>query len=155
MRKQMTGKTGALINITNWAGINWDHARNEVRRLQRRIAKAVKEGRWNKVRVLQHLLTHSFYAKVLTVKRVTSNKGKKTPGVDGILWRGTRAKWQAALSLRRRGYKPMPLRRIYIPKKNGKLRPLSIPTMKDRAMQALNPSVRSSSCSFFTLSKCS
>ena len=102
-----------------------------------RIAKAVKENRWNKVKALQHLLTHSFYAKLLAVKRVTSNKGKKTPGVDGVLWQGARAKWRAACSLRRRGYKPQPLRRIYIPKKNGKKRPLSIPTMYDRAMQAL------------------
>jgi RNA-directed DNA polymerase len=102
-----------------------------------RIAKAVREGRWNKVRSLQHLLTHSFYAKLLAVKRVTSNKGKKTPGVDGVLWRGARAKWRAVTSLRRHGYRPQPLRRIYIPKKNGKKRPLSIPCMHDRAMQAL------------------
>ena len=102
-----------------------------------RIAKAVKEKRWGKAKALQHLLTHSFYAKLLAVKRVTSNKGKKTPGVDGVLWQGARAKWRAACSLRRRGYKPLPLRRIYIPKKNGKKRPLSIPVMKDRAMQAV------------------
>jgi RNA-directed DNA polymerase len=86
---------------------------------------------------LQHLLTRSFYAKLLAVKRVTSNKGRKTPGVDGVLWKGARSKWRAACSLRRRGYRALPLRRIYIPKKNGKKRPLSIPTMKDRAMQAL------------------
>ncbi len=108
-----------------------------IRRLQMRIAKAVKENRWNKVNALQHLLTHSFYAKLLAVKRVTSNKGKNTPGVDGVLWKGARAKWRAACSLRRRGYKALPLRRIYIPKKNGKKRPLSIPVMKCRAMQAL------------------
>ena len=102
-----------------------------------RIAKAVKENRWNKAKALQHLLTRSFHAKLLAVKRVTSNKGKKTPGVDGVLWKGARAKWRAACSLRRRGYKALPLRRIYIPKKNGKKRPLSIPVMKDRAMQAL------------------
>lgn len=87
-----------------------------------RIAKAVKEDRWNKVNALQYLLTRSFYAKLLAVKRVTSNKGKKTPGVDGVVWKGARAKWRAACSLRRRGYRPQPLRRIYIPKKNGKKR---------------------------------
>ncbi len=97
----------------------------------------VKEERWGKVKALQYLLTHSFYAKALAVKRVTSNKGKKTPGVDGVLWKGARAKWQAVCSLQRRGYRPQPLRRIYIPKKNGKKRPLSIPTMLCRAMQAL------------------
>ncbi len=120
-----------------WRSINWKEAQRHVRRLQMRIAKAVKENRWNKVKALQHLLTHSFYAKLLAVKRVTSNKGKNTPGVDGVLWKGARAKWRAACSLRRRGYKALPLRRIYIPKKNGKKRPLSIPVMKCRAMQAL------------------
>jgi RNA-directed DNA polymerase len=131
MRKQMTAdKAGALKDDADkWSLINWKQAQREVRRLQVRIAKAVKENRWNKVRSLQYLLTHSFYAKLLAVKRVTSNKGKKTPGVDGVLWQGARAKWRAAISLRRRGYHPQPLRRIYIKKKNGKLRPLSIPTM--------------------------
>ncbi len=120
-----------------WHSINWKTAENHVRRLQMRIAKAVKEKKWGKVKTLQHLLTNSFYAKLLAVKRVTSNKGKKTPGVDGVLWKGARAKWRAVFSLRRRGYRPQPLRRIYIPKKNGKKRPLSIPTMTCRAMQAL------------------
>jgi N-terminal domain of reverse transcriptase len=87
---------------------------------------------------LQWLLTHSFHAKLLAVKRVTSNQGKKTPGIDGILWKGNKAKMQAVISLKRHGYSPQPLRRIYIPKKNGKKRPLSIPTMFDRAMQALH-----------------
>jgi len=141
MGKQMTcrfyGDGAPIDDARRWASIDWDHARREVRRLQVRIAKAVQENRWGKVQALQYRLSRSFYAKLLAVKRVTSNKGKKTPGVDGVLWQGTRAKWQAACSLRRRGYRPQPLRRIYIPKKNGKKRPLSIPTMYDRAMQAL------------------
>ncbi len=139
VRKQMTASAGALNDDANkWAQIDWDHARREVRRLQVRIAKAVKAGRWNKVKALQHLLTHSFYAKLLAVKRVTSNRGKKTPGVDGVVWTGVRAKWRAACSLRRRGYRPQPLRRIYIPKKNSlNKRPLSIPVIYDRALQAL------------------
>lgn len=103
-----------------------------------RIAKATKERRWNKVKALQHLLTRSQAAKLRAVKRVTSNKGKDTPGVDGILWKGVRAKWQAVLGLRHRGYKPQPLKRTYIAKKQStKKRPLSIPTLYDRAMQAL------------------
>jgi len=139
MGKQKMASAGAPINeAKSWRNIDWNKARREVRRLQMRIAKAVKEGRWNKVKVLQYLLTRSFYVKALAVKRVTSNKGKKTPGVDGVIWKGVRAKWQAIQSLRRRGYKPKPLRRIYIPKKNKrKKRPLSIPCMYDRAMQAL------------------
>ena len=139
MREQMTATAGALIDeAEEWAWVDWDLARRKVRRLQMRIAKAVKERKWNKVQALQYLLTHSFYAKLLAVKRVTSNRGKKTPGVDGILWLDAGAKWRAARSLRKRGYKPQPLRRIYIPKKNSrKKRPLSIPCMYDRAMQAL------------------
>ncbi len=133
----MTASAGAPINNVKWARINWDRTRSEVRRLQMRIAKATKEKKWGKVKSLQHILTHSFYAKLLAVKRVTSNKGKKTPGIDGVLWQGVRAKLQAVYSMRRRGYRPLPLRRIYIPKKNGKLRPLSIPCMTDRAQQAL------------------
>ncbi len=139
MRKQETVfDTGALIGgASSWNSVNWDQARSHVRRLQVRIAKAVKEGKWNRVKVLQRLLTRSLYAKLLAVKRVTSNQGRRTPGVDGVLWQSARAKWQAVQSLQRRGYTPQPLRRIYIPKKNGKKRPLSIPTMKDRAMQAV------------------
>jgi len=139
MRKQKIAiRAGALIDdAQKWNSIDWSSARRQVRRLQVRIAQAVKENRWNKVKVLQYLLTRSFYAKLLAVKRVTSNKGKNTPGVDGVLWRGARAKWRATFSLRRRGYKPQPLRRTYVPKKNGGKRPLSIPTMHDRAMQAL------------------
>jgi len=137
MGKQMTASAGAPINDVKWAKINWDHARSEVRRLQMHIAKATMQSNWGKVKSLQHLLSSSFYAKLLAVKRVTSNKGKKTPGIDGVLWKGARAKMQAVLSLRRRGYQPLSLRRIYIPKKNGKMRPLSIPCILDRAMQAL------------------
>src|SRR5512137_410262 len=107
MGKQRTASAGALRDKSGaWGKIDWNHARREVRRLQIRIAKAVKENRWNKVKALQHLLTRSFHAKLLAVKRVTSNKGKKTPGVDGILWKTAKAKLQAACSLRRRDYKP-------------------------------------------------
>jgi len=139
MRMQMTAdKAGALKDdARKWSSIDWKKAQRQVRRLQVRIAKAVKKNRWSKVKILQYLLTRSFYAKLLAVKRVTENSGRKTPGVDGVRWRGARAKWRAACSLRRRGYHPQPLRRIYIEKKNGKLRPLSIPCMYDRAQQAL------------------
>jgi RNA-directed DNA polymerase len=123
---------GALVRDAKlWNSINWKTIEKHVRRLQMRIAKAVQEKKWNKVKTLQHLLSNSFYAKLLAVKRVTSNKGKNTPGVDGVLWKNAIAKWRATFSLRKRGYKSQPLRRIYIPKKNGKKRPLSIPTMID------------------------
>ena len=121
-----------------WDQIDWTHAQREVRRLQARIVKAVQAGRRGKVKALQRLLTCSFYGKALAVKRVTENRGKRTAGVDKVLLSTPASKWNAIGSLRRRGYRPLPLRRVLIPKANGKERPLGIPTMRDRAMQALH-----------------
>ena len=129
---------GAPSATTKWQSINWRAAKEIVNRLQMRIAKAIKSGRHNKAKALQWLLTHSFYAKLLAVRRVTQNKGKNTPGIDHVIWRTPKQKISAVYSLKRRGYRSSPLRRIYIPKKNGKLRPLGIPTMRDRAMQAIH-----------------
>jgi RNA-directed DNA polymerase len=103
-----------------WYAIDWQTALHNVRRLQARIVKAVKEGRWGKVRALQHLLTHSFSGKALAVRRVTENQGKKTPGVDREVWDTPEKKMQAVRELKRRGYQPQPLRRVYIPKSDGK-----------------------------------
>lgn len=122
----------------DWQAIAWQDIRRNVYRLQLRIAKAVKEGLWGKVKALQRLLTCSFSAKALAVKRAVTNKGGKTPGIDGILWKTKEDKEQAVRSLSRHGYRSQPLRRIYILKANGKERPLGIPTMRDRAMQALH-----------------
>lgn len=138
----MTSCKAVMVHLSTskevtWRSINWKKARYEVRRLQMRIAKAVQEEDYGRVKSLQWVLTHSFYAKALAVKRVTSNKGKNTPGIDGVLWKTAKDKMQAVYCLRQHGYKAQPLRRTYIPKRNGKKRPLSIPTMYDRAMQAL------------------
>jgi RNA-directed DNA polymerase len=122
---------------SHWKQIDWSKCERHVRRLQARIVKATREGRWGKVQTLQRLLTHSFSGKALAVKRVTENQGKRTPGVDNVRWSTPATKLSAIRSLKRRGYRPLPLRRVYIPKANGKQRPLGIPTMKDRAMQAL------------------
>ncbi|GHO50336.1 group II intron reverse transcriptase/maturase [Ktedonospora formicarum] len=124
-------------DMLEWHGIQWYRTERNVRRLQARIVKATQEKRWGKVKALQRLLTHSFSGKALAVKRVTENQGKKTPGVDKITWETPEKKAQAIRDLKPRGYHPQPLRRVYIPKSNGTQRPLSIPTMKDRAMQAL------------------
>jgi RNA-directed DNA polymerase len=121
-----------------WKGIDWPQCYHNVRRLQARIVKATKQGRWGKVKALQWLLTHSHSGKALAVRRVTENQGKKTPGVDMVTWPTPDDKARAIEALQRRGYQPKPLRRLYIPKANGKKRALGIPTMKDRAMQALH-----------------
>ncbi len=131
--------TGAASGLgKHWKSIDWNKVKADVKRLQLRIAKAVREGKNNKVKSLQWILSHSFSAKLLAVKRVTSNKGARTPGIDGVKWNTPAKKFKGALSLKRRGYKALALRRILIPKKNkGKTRPLGIPTIRDRAMQAL------------------
>jgi RNA-directed DNA polymerase len=128
---------GAPLGPIKWDAIHWPTIHDQVRRLQVRIAKAAGEGDFGKVKALQWILTHSWHAKLWAVRRVTTNKGAKTPGVDGVTWRTGKKKIAAALALKRLGYIPQPLRRIFIPKRNGKLRPLGIPTMHDRAMQAL------------------
>lgn len=135
---QPTGAVSHLPDI-GWHAIDWQKAHREVRRLQARIVKATQEGKWGKVKALQHLLTHSFSAKALAVKRVTENQGKNTPGIDGEIWDTPQKKMQGVLNLHQRAYRPQPLRRIYIPKASdpSKKRPLSIPIMRDRAMQAL------------------
>ena len=122
----------------SWHSIDWKKAHEYVRKLQNRIAKAQKKRKKGKRKALQRLLTTSFYARALAVKRVIENKGKNCAGVDGITWKNPSQKWEAVQQLKRYEYNPQRLRRVFIPKSNGKLRPLSIPTMKDRAMQALH-----------------
>ena len=131
-------EAGAVSHANaEWHTIDWHAAHKNVRRLQARIVQAAKEGKWGKVKALQHLLTHSFSGKALAVRRVTENQGRKTPGVDKELWTMPSQKMRAIHRLRQRGYHPKPLRRVYIAKSNGKLRPLGIPRMLCRAMQAL------------------
>jgi RNA-directed DNA polymerase len=136
-----TAKTVGAVSseAAEWYAIDWQAVHRNVRRLQVRIAQATKAGRWGKVRALQRLLTHSYSGKVLAVRRVTENDGKKTPGVDQEIWDTPEKKTQAVHALKRRGYQPQPLRRVYILKSDKKtMRPLGIPTMKDRSHQALH-----------------
>jgi RNA-directed DNA polymerase len=139
----MTGSlkmTGApSTQYKTWNSIDWSLVKQRVWRLQVRIAKATREGKHGKAKSLQWILTHSYYGKLLAIKRVTSNSGRKTPGVDGILWKTDKQKIEAAHSLKRSGYRPLPLRRVLIPKSDGKsMRPLGIPSMRCRAYQALH-----------------
>ncbi len=122
---------------TTWPSINWKKVGRGVKSLQARIVKAVKAKQFHKAKALFHLLTQSFYGKLLAILRVSSNKGSKTCGVDNVLWDTPAKKWKAIKQLNVKGYKAKPLKRKSIKKKNGKLRHLGIPTMKDRAVQAL------------------
>jgi len=126
-----------IRGVVDYNAIDWRRVDHTVRRLQARIVKAQQQGRYGKVKSLSRVLTRSFAACATAVRRVTSNRGRRTPGVDGQRWTTAAEKAQAIESLRPERYKAKPLRRVHIPKSNGKRRPLGIPTMRDRAMQAL------------------
>ncbi|EPH0299069.1 TPA: group II intron reverse transcriptase/maturase [Pseudomonas aeruginosa] len=137
--KELSPSAGSALSGApqQWHDIDWCRVQRNVRGMQVRIAKACREGKWRRVKALQRMLTRSTSARYLAVRRVTENQGKRTAGVDRLLWDTPDTKWKAAQGLKRRGYQPRPLRRVFIPKSNGKERPLGIPTMTDRAMQAL------------------
>jgi RNA-directed DNA polymerase len=122
----------------HWHQIDWRHVNHQVRGLQIRIAKATQDRDWRRVKALQRFLVRSFSGRCLAVRRVSENAGKQTPGVDKETWSTPESKWHAIQRLDSRGYRPLPLRRVYIPKSNGKMRPLGIPAMRDRAMQTLH-----------------
>lgn len=131
--------SASFDGMKNWHDLDWARIQQTVRKTQLKIAQATEEGDWRRVKRLQRLLTHSFYGRCLAVRRVTENRGRKTPGVDGETWGTPQAKLQAVGRLsKKRGYRPKPLRRVWIPKPGKpEKRPLGIPTMLDRAMQAL------------------
>src|SRR5882757_310151 len=138
MRPAQAG-SAASRGVNEWDQILWPLVDGRVRGLQTRIAKATREQDWRRVKALQRFLVNSFSAKVLAVKRVSENDGKRTPGVDGEIWSTPEAKWQAIQRLGSRGLRPQPLRRVYIPKRGSdKMRPLGIPAMIIRAQQALH-----------------
>lgn len=131
---------GASLRPTvDWRSIQWKRANGNVRRLQRRIVQAQQQGKQRKVRALQFILTRSYSARCLAVRRVVENHGRRTPGVDGRILDTPEKKAQAVERLSTEDYQPQPLKRVYIAKNNGRgLRPLGIPTMQDRAQQALH-----------------
>jgi RNA-directed DNA polymerase len=122
-----------------WTSIDWRTVESTVRRLQERIYRATERGERRKARSLQQLLVRASSAKLLAIRRVTQeNQGKHTAGIDGVVCDTPEARaalFRSGLSLK--GYKPRPVRRVYIPKSDGRRRPLGIPTVQDRVMQAL------------------
>ena len=121
-----------------WKTFPWKQAIAYVNRLQTRLAKAVQQKKYCLAKRLQYLLTHSFLAKALATKTVTENDGKNTPGIDGDIWPNPERKMKAVYQLSDNQYHSKPLKRVFIPKPGSvKMRPLSIPTMYDRTIQAL------------------
>ncbi|MCB8747758.1 group II intron reverse transcriptase/maturase [Rhodoferax sp. U2-2l] len=122
---------------SDWTSIDWKVIMKFVGKVQMQIAKAEREKDFRRVAKLTRSLIRSWQARAWAVRKVTENRGKRSSGVDHELWDTTTKKWNAISKLNPKGYKALPLRRVYIPKANGKERPLGIPTMRDRAMQAL------------------
>jgi len=140
-RNSITSQDEKLVNTQlkdQWDNIDWKQVEERVNRLQARIAKAVKDGIWHLVKRLRYLLTNSFFAKLLAVRKVTQTRGRRTAGIDGETWSSSQSKMKAALSLTDKKYAAKPLKRVFIEKPGKKKkRPLGIPTMYDRAMQSL------------------
>lgn len=132
-----------IVSVTqrtcDWNTINWRKANRMVRNLRQRIFRATQPGQLKKVRRLQRLLMRSYSNTVTSVRRVTqTNTGKNTPGVDKLVVKTPEAKGLLVEILQKFiPSKPFPTRRVYIPKSNGKQRPLGIPIIIDRCLQAI------------------
>ena len=132
----------SLVSVNpniKWRDINWKQVEIRVFKLQKLIYRASSRGEISKMRKYQKLLTKSYYARLLAVRRVTQdNRGKKTAGVDGIKNLPPMQRFNLVDFLNKRHLKASPTRRVWIPKPGqDEKRPLGIPTIYDRALQAL------------------
>lgn len=136
---QTTRNVSVTEKTTDWNNVNWRHCNRIVRNLRRRIFKATQDGNLRKIRSLQRLMMRSYSNILLSVRRVTqNNRGKNTAGVDKLVIKTPEARGILVDALLKFiPWKPLPAKRVYIPKPNGKKRPLSIPSIIDRCLQAI------------------
>jgi RNA-directed DNA polymerase len=124
----------------DWDAVGWRHVEQDVRRLRQRIFAASRAGDLKKVRNLQKLMLRSRSNALVAVRRVTElNAGRKTAGVDGKVVEAAEQKAELVDWMQHRAepWLPRPVKRVYVPKSNGRRRPLGIPVIADRCLQAL------------------
>src|SRR5947209_5779641 len=136
---QSPGLANGPERRTDWDTVNWRSAHRNVRNLRQRIFRATRAGDIRKVRSLQKLMLRSYSNILISVRRVTqTNDGRNTPGVDKVVVKTPRARGELVDQLATfQPWRSRPVRRVYIPKSNGKQRPLGIPCVIDRCLQAL------------------
>lgn len=139
MKDRVLKDIGANESSIDWQSINWQLVKKRIRNLRRRIFRATREKKWNQVRSLMKLVLRSQANALLAIRRVTvTNKGKKTTGIDKKVYTSSRDRERLYQEIKTyTPWKASPTRRVYIPKANGKSRPLGIPTITDRVMQAI------------------